>query len=123
LVYSRARKPFREKIWGKGHKLEVLLGNDLLRVNHEMGFSYYCNKEEYTTERGIRWKKVRHNTARCQGYYTEIVEHSLGDDGAIDSYVSPNPEKIDFSPMQKVISGYGREYFIIGGIGCSLWEA
>ena len=107
----------------RGHELYIKLGNDALLEVYGMGTGYYRKGEEYVTEWGIKWRRIKYSTPRGDGSYTEIVESPLRDDAAIESYVPPDPNKVDMSPAKEMMQKYGKDYFIIGGITNSVLEA
>ncbi|MEM3486497.1 MAG: uroporphyrinogen decarboxylase family protein [Candidatus Methanomethyliaceae archaeon] len=107
----------------RGFDLDVELGHDILIPAYGMGTSYYREGDEYVTEWGIRWKRFPYKTRFGVGYYTEIVEHPLADDAAIDRYVPPDPYKVDMSDAEELMQKYGKTHYIMGDIVCSILEA
>ncbi|MCD6156116.1 MAG: hypothetical protein J7J32_03635 [Candidatus Atribacteria bacterium] len=110
---------------GEEHFLEEILGLDIIQYAVGIANSYYLSEEEeYICEWGIRWRRVPYDTPFGRGHYTEIVEHPLADDSAIESYVPPDPLREElYLPLQTIKEKFGRDYFILGVTVCTIFEA
>jgi uroporphyrinogen decarboxylase len=109
---------------GVEHDLELKLGNDILLTGQGWANSYYKSLDEgYTDEWGISWRLVEYNTAQGKGKYTEIEDHPLADDSAVDSYMPPDPsEEERYLPAKHLIRNYGKEFPIMGVIVTTIFE-
>ena len=109
------------------YDIDTYFEHDLLILEYGMGSGYYREfepgEDTYTTEWGITWKKMSYKTKFGEGYYTEIVDFPLAAADAIDNYAPPNPEDEDMSLVDYVMNKYGKDYYICGNIGCSVFEA
>lgn len=105
--------------------LDILFGHDMLLLTYGMSTGYYrdTDADTYTDEWGITWKKIPYDTINGAGYYTEIVGFPLAGDGAIDSYIPPNPDDEDMGYADAIIARFGKEKYICGIIDCSIFEA
>jgi uroporphyrinogen decarboxylase len=104
--------------------LELKLGNDILLTGQGWANSYYKSLDEgYTDDWGISWKLVEYNTKNGKGKYTEIASRPLDDNGAINSYIPPDPTVEDnYKSSKELIDAYGNEYPIMGVIVCTIFE-
>ncbi len=60
------------------------------------------------------------------GHYCEMAEHPLADIQSYDSYQFPDPLKVEKKGLQMfkdLIEKDGREYCILGGVPCTIFEA
>jgi len=104
-----------------GGPLPVLMDHDFLISWVGPCTSYYADPaEEYTDEWGIGWRWFRNAAG---GSYTEMVRHPLADITDPSQFSMP-----DFTPEERyagacrLIAEYGREYGIMGGCACTLFE-
>jgi len=114
---------------GNTYELERALDEDMLLTSVGWANSYYANeaynpgKDTYTDEWGITWKNAEYTTKYGKGYYTEIVDHPLTDDKAIDSYEPPDPNRPEFYlEAERVIREYKEEYWIVGVTVTTIFE-
>jgi len=71
---------------------------------------------------GIKWGKK----SQQYGHYCEMIDHPLGDLAAYDKYRFPDPfiaEKAGFEMFEELIKNDGKEYAIMGGVPCTIFEA
>lgn len=110
--------------------LSKALGNDLLytMLGFCDGFSSTLKEERkigpnlYKDPFGIKWKQH----SQQFGSYCEFVEHPLADIKNYDNYKLPDPFKVhakEFQMYEDLIKNEGREYAILGGCACSMFEA
>jgi len=92
---------------GNTYELEILLDQDVLLTSVGWANSYYQDfipGQKYTDEWGIGWEVIQYQTKYGNGIYTEMVEHPLADDSAVDSYKAPDPNRPDlYHESQKVL--------------------
>lgn len=106
------------------YEIERALDEDMLLTFVGWALSYYQEGDTYTDEWGIRWKSVLYETPFGPGRYTEMIEHPLAQNDAIDNYCSPDPARPElYLNAQKVIREYKDEYWIVGGVVCTILEA
>ena len=105
-------------------ELSIALGNDMLLTGHGISTSYYLKEEdEYICEWGCRWKYFTNATGR----HSEIVIHPLEEDedgSQTKNYKIPDPyDESRYEGSKRLIEKYGDEYWIVGSIPCSIYEA
>lgn len=106
-------------------ELDILFEHDMLLLTYGISTGYYrqTDKDTYTDEWGITWKKVPYSTVNGRGYYTEIVDFPLADANKLDKYTPPDPDNEDMGYAEAVIERYGKTKYICGIIDCSIFEA
>lgn len=107
-----------------GVELAIALGNDMLVTGHGISTSYYAKEDpEYTCEWGCKWKYFINATGR----HPEIVVHPLehDEDGSLTKqYQIPDPyNEARYADSKAFIQKYGRDFWILGSIPCSIFEA
>ncbi|MBN2073356.1 MAG: hypothetical protein JW770_05370 [Actinobacteria bacterium] len=104
----------------KGYDAEIAAGNEWLIYSTGVCANFYLkNTEEYVDEWDITWRRVPHEG----GIYTEMVNHPLSDLKNYDNYRFPDPYKKDrFNGLKELIEKYRKDYLIVGGIACTLFE-
>ena len=114
---------------GNTYELERALDEDMLLTSVGWANSYYANAtynpggSTYTDEWGITWKNAEYTTKYGKGYYTEIADHPLADDKAIDSYEPPDPNRPElYLEAERVIREYNEEYWIVGVTVTTIFE-
>jgi len=112
---------------GNTYELERVLDEDMLLTSVGWANSYYqvdCDAGEgYTDEWGVRWTAAEYETKFGKGKYTEVVEHPLAEDSAIDSYQPPDPNRPElYSDSEQLIRDYKDEYWIVGVTVTTIWE-
>lgn len=105
-------------------ELSIALGNDMILTGHGISTSYYAvEDDEYTCEWGCKWKYFSNSTGR----HPEIVDHPLesDEDGfALKNYSIPDPYlESRYESSKALIEKYGRDYWMVGSIPCSIFEA
>ncbi|HVN53900.1 MAG TPA: uroporphyrinogen decarboxylase family protein [Anaerolineaceae bacterium] len=108
---------------GNTYRLERALGEDLLLTSVGWANSYYQEADEYVDEWGVGWKSTRYTTPYGIGRYTEIARHPLAEDGAIDRYQPPDPERPElYREAAWVLDQFKDEYFIVGVTVTTMFE-
>jgi uroporphyrinogen decarboxylase len=125
----RLREDMRKRGWDlqgqdQSYEIERALDEDMLLTFVGWALSYYQEGDTYLDEWGIRWKSVAHQTRYGTGCYTEMIEHPLADEGAIDQYQAPDPTRPElYADAERVISQFKDEYWIVGAVVCTILEA
>lgn len=112
---------------GNTYELERALDEDMLLTSVGWANSYYGPGYEegrsYTDEWGITWRPVQYSTPFGTGAYTEIAAHPLGDDGAVEGYRPPDPNRPElYEEAARVIREFQDEYWIVGVTVTTLFE-
>jgi uroporphyrinogen decarboxylase len=112
---------------GNTYELERILDQDILLTSVGWANSYYsqpCNPGQgYTDEWGIGWRAAEYQTKFGAGIYTEIIDHPLAEDSAIDTYQPPDPTRPElYKEAEHVISKYKEDYWIVGVTVTTIWE-
>ncbi len=113
---------------GNTYVLERALDEDLLLTSVGWANSYYGAGYDrpgarYTDEWGVGWRSMPYTTPFGTGYYTEMVEHPLADDAALDTYVPPDPHRPElYHEAERVVRTFGGEYWIVGVTVCTVFE-
>ena len=108
---------------GNLYQLETALDQDLLVTSVGWANSYYQEPCDYTDEWGIGWRSVQYQTAYGTGRYTEVVDHPLADDEAVESYQSPDPERPElYQEARKTLDKFQDDYYICGGVVTTIFE-
>jgi uroporphyrinogen decarboxylase len=104
-----------------GGYLPHLMGHDFLITWIGPCTSYYMkDTEEYYDEWGIKWRWV---DTKSGNRYTEMVEHPLANIDDPDQFTMPDFKNMErYKASKKMIEKHGKEYGIMGGIACSLFE-
>lgn len=104
-----------------GGPLPVLMDHDFLISWVGPCTGYYSNPaEEYTDEWGIGWKWFRNAAG---GSYTEMVRHPLAELTDPADFSMPDFTEADrYAGACKLVAEYGKEYGIMGGCACTLFE-
>jgi|Deesub1362B_J571_1020462.scaffolds.fasta_scaffold00026_118 uroporphyrinogen decarboxylase len=94
--------------------------HDLLKVTVGPAASYYLSdKEFYTDEWGIGWRRVDYG----HGHYTEPVSHPLGGLRDPESFSIPDfNDPARYEKVRHVVKYYGGEYAVVGEMACTLFE-
>ncbi len=108
---------------GNTYVLEQALGEDMLLTSVGWVNSYSHAGTEYTDEWGVHWIAAPYTTPFGEGFYMEIDGHPLAEDGAVESYVPPDPERPElYEEAERVIREFGEDYWITGVAVCTIWE-
>ncbi len=83
--------------------------------------SYYLeDTQEYFDEWGIKWRWVDTKTGNR---YTEMVERPLANINDLDEFIMPDFKDMErYKESKEMIEKYGKEYGIMGGVACTLFE-
>lgn len=114
---------------GNTYALERTIDEDMLLTSVGWANSYYATdtySEDgvcYIDEWGVTWKNIAYETKFGMGHYTEMIGHPLSEDGAIDSYQPPDPNRPElYSEAERVIEEYKDEYWIVGVTVTTIFE-
>ena len=104
-----------------GGPLPILMDHDFLISWVGPCTSYYADPaQEYTDEWGIGWKWFKNAAG---GSYTEMVRHPLADIVDPSKFTMPDFTREDrYTGTLQMIADYGKEYGIMGGCACTLFE-
>jgi uroporphyrinogen decarboxylase len=98
------------------HGLDRIIGSDMLIYNVGWATYYFLDGETYIDEWEVKWREILFDTPFGKGRYTEVIEHPLAKDDAIDSYHPPNPSHPElYSDMKRMIGDFKDQYWIVGG--------
>jgi uroporphyrinogen decarboxylase len=108
---------------GNTYELERTLGEDMLLTSVGWANSYYQDQDDYKDEWGIGWRSVRYETPYGIGRYTEMCDHPLADDRAIQSYRPPDATRSElYTEAERVIRDFKDEYWIVGVTVTTIFE-
>lgn len=108
---------------GNTYELERALGVDLLQTSVGWANSYYQEGGSYTDEWGVGWQNVPYETPFGLGHYTEIAQHPLADDAAIETYRGPDPTRPElYLEAERTLREFKDEYYIAGVTVCTIFE-
>jgi uroporphyrinogen decarboxylase len=108
---------------GNLYELERRLDEDVLLTSVGWANSYYLSDQPYTDEWGVSWRPSPYETPFGRGHYTEIAGHPLAEDGAIESYRPPDPNRPQlYREAEHLVKNYKDEYWIVGVTVCTIFE-
>jgi uroporphyrinogen decarboxylase len=108
---------------GNTYELERIIDSDLILTSVGWANSYYQEQDSYTDEWGISWRSIEYDTVFGTGRYTEIAQHPLEEDSAIDSYTAPDPLRDElYRESGWTIDTFGGEYYIVGVTVTTVFE-
>jgi len=111
---------------GNTYQLERHLDEDILVTSVGWANSYYQSLEpgfEYTDDWGIGWRVCKYETSFGTGVYTEISDHPLSEDSAVETYKTPDPEEADlYLDAENLIANFKDEYCVVGATVTTVWE-
>lgn len=114
---------------GNTYVMERAIDEDMILTSVGWANSYYATETyskdglSYTDEWGVTWTNIGYETRYGKGHYTEMVEHPLADDQAIDSYQAPDPNSPElYLEADRVIREYQDEYWIVGVTVTTIFE-
>jgi uroporphyrinogen decarboxylase len=114
---------------GNIYDLERTLDQDLLLTSVGWANSYYATDtysrdgRTYVDEWGVGWKVVEYETRFGKGHYTEMVDHPLAQDQAINSYKPPDPNRLElYVEAERLIRDLQDQYFIVGVTVTTIFE-
>ena len=110
----------------KSLDMELFLGSDVIVLAKGLVTTHYREfepgKDTYLTEWNLLMKKVPFKSLRGEGYYTDIIGYPLKDKDNLSKFIAPDPEDEDFTKDIRLIEKYGKDYYITGLVGNSIWE-
>jgi len=105
------------------YEIERAIDEDMLITYVGWALSYYQEGESYVDEWGVHWKSVYHNTRYGRGHYTEMVEHPLADDSALETYQPPDPNRPElYKEAERTIRNFKEDYWIVGATVTTIFE-
>lgn len=105
------------------YELERTLGQDLMLTSVGWANSYYQEKQDYIDEWCVGWRAIEYETPFGKGYYTEINQHPLYEDAAVDTYQPPDPNRPElYYDAEKTIEAFKDEYWIVGVTVTTIFE-
>jgi len=114
---------------GNTYELERAIDEDMILTSVGWANSYYADSTyqthggTYTDEWGIKWKLSEYETKFGKGYYTEIIDHPLSDDKAIEIYKPPDPDRPWlYEETKRVVKEFKDEYYIVGVAVTTIFE-
>jgi len=108
---------------GNTYDLERALDEDMLLTSVGWANSYYQEGDTYTDEWGVGWKHTEYVTKFGKGSYTEIASHPLAEEGAIETYRPPSPNRPElYKEAAQVLETYKDEYWITGVTVTTIFE-
>jgi uroporphyrinogen decarboxylase len=113
---------------GNTYELERLLNEDMLLTSVGWVNGYYQDGyqdvDSYQDEWGVTWKTIEYDTPYGKGKYTEPYGHPLAEDRAIETYISPNPNRPElYKEAQRVLNEFKDEYWIVGVTPTTIFES
>jgi uroporphyrinogen decarboxylase len=108
--------------------LERALDEDMLLTSVGWVNGYYQdgyqNVDSYQDEWGVTWKTVEYETPYGKGKYTEPFGHPLAEDRALETYLSPDPNRPElYHEAQRVLEEFKDEYWIVGVTPTTIFES
>ena len=105
------------------YDLEMALGVDMLRTSVGWVTGYYKGDRPYTDEWGVGFVPAEYTTRFGKGYYTEPLGHPLAEDGALEKYRVPDPERPElYNGVEKLIREHKGEHWIVGETVTTIFE-
>ncbi len=113
---------------GNTYELERALDEDMLLTSVGWVNGYYQDGyqdvDSYQDEWGVIWKTVQYETPYGKGKYTEPSGHPLADDGALEGYRSPDPNRPElYHEAERVLKEFKDEYWIVGVTPTTIFES
>lgn len=112
---------------GNTYELERALDEDMLLTSVGWVNGYYQNGyqdvDSYQDEWGVTWRSIQYQTRFGAGKYTEPFGHPLADDGKLDAYSAPDPDRPSlYAEAERVIHDYKDEHWIVGVTPTTIFE-
>jgi uroporphyrinogen decarboxylase len=112
---------------GNTYELERALDEDMLLTSVGWVNGYYQagyqDVDSYRDEWGVTWKTIEYDTPFGKGKYTEPFGHPLAEDGALDGYRCPDPNRPElYFEAQQVLEKFKEEYWIVGVTPTTIFE-
>jgi len=112
---------------GNTYALERALDQDMLLTSVGWVNGYYQagyqDVDSYPDEWGVSWRTIEYQTRFGKGKYTEPSGHPLAEDGKLEAYAAPDPQRPGlYTEAQGVIENYKHEYWIVGVTPTTIFE-
>ena len=113
---------------GNTYELERALDEDMLLTSVGWVNGYYQDGyqevDSYQDEWGVTWKTIEYETPYGKGRYTEPAGHPLAQDGGLESYLAPDPNRPElYEEATRVLQDYKDEYWIVGVTPTTIFES
>jgi uroporphyrinogen decarboxylase len=113
---------------GNTYELERTLDEDMLLTSVGWVNGYYQegyqDVDSYQDEWGVTWKTIEYETPYGKGKYTEPFGHPLAEDRALETYLSPDPNRPElYQEAQRVLEEFKDEYWIVGVTPTTIFES
>jgi uroporphyrinogen decarboxylase len=113
---------------GNTYELERTLDEDMLLTSVGWVNGYYQDGYQdvggYQDEWGVEWKTIEYETPYGTGKYTEPFGHPLAEDQALESYISPDPNRPElYTEAKRVLEEFKEEYWIVGVTPTTIFES
>jgi len=83
----------------------------------------YQDLDGYQDEWGVSWRTVEYQTRFGAGKYTEPNGHPLSDDGALEKYLPPDPDRPElYVNAEQTLRDFKDEYWIVGVTPTTIFE-
>jgi uroporphyrinogen decarboxylase len=113
---------------GNTYELERALDEDMLLTSVGWVNGYYQdgyqNVDSYLDEWGVAWKTIEYKTPYGKGKYTEPFGHPLAEDKVLETYLSPDPNRLElYAEASCVLANFKEEYWIVGVTPTTIFES
>jgi uroporphyrinogen decarboxylase len=113
---------------GNTYELERALDEDMLLTSVGWVNGYYQdgyqNVDSYLDEWGVAWKTIEYKTPYGKGKYTEPFGHPLAEDRVLETYLSPDPNRLElYTESSRVLANFKDEYWIVGVTPTTIFES
>lgn len=113
---------------GNTYELERALDEDMLLTSVGWVNGYYQdgyqNVDSYLDEWGVAWKTIEYKTPYGKGKYTEPFGHPLAEDRVLETYLSPDPNRLElYTEASRVLANFKDEYWIVGVTPTTIFES
>lgn len=128
---SRLRQDLRQRAGaahnphggGNTYALERALDQDILLTSVGWANCYYQEEGDYTDEWGIGWKQCEYATRYGKGSYTEMANHPLAGNAALETYRPPDPDRPQlYEDAARTIQEFKGEFWIVGVTVTTIFE-
>jgi uroporphyrinogen decarboxylase len=113
---------------GNTYELERALDEDMLLTSVGWVNGYYQegyqDVEAYQDEWGVTWKCIEYETPYGRGKYTEPTGHPLAEDGAVEIYQAPDPDRPElYHEAERVLREFKDDFWIVGVTPTTIFES
>jgi len=113
---------------GNTYALERALDEDMLLTSVGWVNGYYQagyqDVDAYRDEWGVTWQCIEYETPYGKGKYTEPGGHPLAEDGALEAYQPPDPNRPElYREAERVLKEFQDDYWIVGVTPTTIFEA